>query len=91
MRWTDGRRNQPARCVRPSRLNPYEESYYFGLARDLLKHNSAPEAIEVLEEGKKVFARSAQIDLTLGVAYYSMRRFSDAVDAFLRVAASIRE
>jgi Flp pilus assembly protein TadD len=30
-------------------------------------------------------ARSAQIELTLGVACYSMRRFSDAVDAFLRV------
>jgi tetratricopeptide (TPR) repeat protein len=79
----------PAESVREMRaaikLNPYEESYYFELARDLLKHNSAQEAIQVLEDGKKDFARSAQIELTLGVAYYSMRRFSDAVDAFLRV------
>ncbi|HXA03458.1 MAG TPA: tetratricopeptide repeat protein, partial [Bryobacteraceae bacterium] len=52
---------------------------------DLLKHNSPHEAIQVLEDGKKVFAGSAQIELTLGVAYYSMRRFPDAVDAFLRV------
>jgi tetratricopeptide (TPR) repeat protein len=82
----DGRAAESAREMRAAiQLNPYEESYYFELARDLLKHNSAPEAIEVLEEGKKVFARSAQIELTLGVAYYSMRRFSDAVDAFLRV------
>ena len=82
----DGR---PAESVREMRaaiqLNPYEESYYFELARDLLKHNSAQEAIQVLEDGKKVFARSAQIELTLGVAYYSMRRFPDAVEAFLRV------
>lgn len=82
----DGRAAESAREMRAAiQLNPYEESYYFELARELLKHNSAPEAIEVLEEGKKVFARSAQIELTLGVAYYSMRRFSDAVDAFLRV------
>jgi tetratricopeptide (TPR) repeat protein len=80
---------QPVESVREMRaaikLNPYEESYYFELARDLLKHNGSQEAIQVLEDGKKDFARSAQIELTLGVAYYSMRRFSDAVDAFLRV------
>jgi len=80
---------QPVESVREMRaaiqLNPYEESYYFELARDLLKHNRAQEAIQVLEDGKKVFARSEQIELTLGVAYYSMRRFPDAVEAFLRV------
>jgi len=80
---------QPVESIREMRAaiqqNPYEESYYFELARDLLKHNSPQEAIQVLEDGKKVFARSAQIELTLGVAYYSMRRFSDAVDAFLLV------
>jgi len=80
---------QPVESKREMRaaiqLNPYEESYYFEPARDLLKHNSPQEAIQVLEDGKKVFARSAQIELTLGVAYYSMRRFSDAVDAFLHV------
>jgi len=84
-----GMDGQPAESVREMRaaiqLNPYEESYYFELARDLLKHNSPHEAIQVLEDGKKVFAGSAQIELTLGVAYYSMRRFPDAVDAFLRV------
>ena len=82
----DGQPTESVREMRAAiRLNPYEESYYFELARDLLKHNSSQEAIQVLEDGKKVFARSAQIELTLGVAYYSMRRFSDAVDAFLRV------
>jgi tetratricopeptide (TPR) repeat protein len=66
------------------KLNPYEESYYFELGRALLAHNNAAEAIHVLEGAKKIFARSAQIELTLGVAYYSMRRFAGAVDAFLR-------
>lgn len=79
--------SQPAEAVREMReaikLNPYEESYYFDLARDLLDHNQPRDAIRLLEDGQKVFARSAQLELTLGVAYYAMRRFSDAVDAFL--------
>jgi len=82
---------QPADAFREMRqaikLNPYEESYRSELARSLLEHNNAPEAIQVLEEAKTVFERSAQIELTLGVAYYSMRRFPDAVDAFLRTIA----
>lgn len=68
------------------KLNPYDESYTFDLARDLLEHNQLQDAIHLLEGSRKTFARSAQLELTLGVAYYGMRRFSDAVDAFLRVA-----
>jgi tetratricopeptide (TPR) repeat protein len=67
------------------RLNPYDESYVFDLARYLLRHNQLQDAIQLLEDSRKIFARSAQLELTLGVAYYGMRRFPDAVDAFLRV------
>jgi len=66
------------------RLNPYDESYTFELARNLLEHNHLPEAIQTLENSRKIFARSAQLELSLGVAYYGMRRFPDAVEAFLR-------
>jgi tetratricopeptide (TPR) repeat protein len=66
------------------KLNPYEESYYFDLGREMLQHKNAKDAIEVLEAGKKVFAKSAQLELALGVAYYGARRFSDAADSFLR-------
>jgi tetratricopeptide (TPR) repeat protein len=66
------------------KLNAYEESYYFELARLYLRHQNAEAAVETLQEGRKIFARSAQLELALGVAYYGLRRFSDAADCFLR-------
>jgi tetratricopeptide (TPR) repeat protein len=82
----DGRHAEAVREMREAvRLNPYEESYIFDLARNLLEHNQLQDATQLLEGSRKIFARSPQLELTLGVAYYGMRRFSDAVDAFLRV------
>ncbi len=66
------------------RLNPYEEEYYFDLAQLLMAHHNFDAAIRVLEASKRVIARSEQLELALGVAYYGQRRFQDAVDAFLR-------
>jgi len=66
------------------KLNAYEESYYFGLAQLYLRHQDAEAAAETLQEGRKIFARSPQLELALGVAYYGLRRFSDAADCFLR-------
>ena len=66
------------------RLNPYEESYYFDLGQLLLEHQNFDAAIQTLEAGRKVFDKSAQIELALGVAYYGQRRFPDAVNSFLR-------
>jgi tetratricopeptide (TPR) repeat protein len=81
----DGRPDEAFREMREAiRLNPYDESAYFELGRDLLAHNRMQDTIQVLDDGKKVFAKSAQLELTLGVAYYGMRRFPDAVNAFLR-------
>jgi tetratricopeptide (TPR) repeat protein len=67
--------------------NPYEESYYFDLADVLLRHQNFDAAIRVLESSREVFAKSPQLELALGVAYYGQRRFSDAVDSFLRTIA----
>lgn len=79
---------QPAKAIpelqAALKLNPYEESYYFDLGRELLRHKNAKDAIEVLEGGRKVFAKSPQLELALGVAYYGARRFSEAADSFLR-------
>jgi tetratricopeptide (TPR) repeat protein len=66
------------------KLNAYEETYYFELARLYLRHQNAEAAVGTLEEGRRIFARSAQLELALGVAYYGLRRFSDAADCFLR-------
>jgi len=66
------------------KLNAYEESYYFGLGRLYLRHQNAEAAVQILQKGRKVFARSPQLELALGVAYYGLRRFTDAADCFLR-------
>ena len=66
-------------------MNRYEEAYYFDLAQVLLIHQSFEPAIALLEGSRKFFAKNAQLELALGVAYYGQRRFSQAVDSFLRV------
>jgi protein O-GlcNAc transferase len=66
------------------KLNAYDESYYFRLARLYLLHQNAEAAVETLQAGRKIFARSPQLELALGVAYYGLRRFPDAADCFLR-------
>jgi tetratricopeptide (TPR) repeat protein len=79
---------QPAKAAeqmrRAASLNPYEEDYYFQAARQYTAAGNAPAAIEVIEAGKKVFARSPQLELMLGVAYYAIQQYQQAVDAFLR-------
>lgn len=67
------------------KLNPRDEEAQFRLAQSYLLQQDFPGAIAVLENAKKTFRASAQIELALGVAYYGQRRFTDAVDRFLRV------
>ncbi len=66
------------------KLNAYEESYYFDLGRFYLRHNNPAAAVQIFQDGRKIFARSAQLELALGVADYGLRRFADAADCFLR-------
>ena len=79
---------QPAKAAeqmrRAASLNPYEEDYCFQAARQYTAAGNAPAAIQVIEAGKKVFARSPQLELMLGVAYYAIQQYQQAVDAFLR-------
>jgi tetratricopeptide (TPR) repeat protein len=73
------------------RLGPYEESYRFDLAQALLGHEEFGQAADALEDARKVFNRSAQIELALGVAYYGERRFPEAVNSFLRTIELVPE
>jgi tetratricopeptide (TPR) repeat protein len=57
---------------------------YFAAARPLLDQQKFAEAVVILKEGAARFAKSAQLELALGVAYYGLRRFDEAADAFLR-------
>jgi tetratricopeptide (TPR) repeat protein len=66
------------------RRNPFEESYYFELAQLDLKLEKFAAALETLDAGRKKFDKSAQLELATGVAYYGLRRFPEAIDAFLR-------
>jgi tetratricopeptide (TPR) repeat protein len=68
------------------KLNSREESYYFDLGYVLLLHQNFDVAIRLLEPATKIFEKSAQLMLTLGIAYYGQRKFPEAVDAFLRTA-----
>ena len=64
--------------------NRFEERYYFDLADLYLKRQQFSAALEALEPGRRIFSRSAQLELAAGVAYYGLRRFPEAIDAFLR-------
>jgi Flp pilus assembly protein TadD len=65
------------------RLNRFEEDYYFRAARAYMMAGNAPATVQVVEAGKKIFARSAQLELMLGIAYYALERYSEAIDTFL--------
>ena len=63
-------------------LAPYEEASYFDLGETLLRQQKFEDAVKVLEAGRRTLDKSAQIELALGVAYYGLRRFTDATTSF---------
>lgn len=67
------------------KLDPYGEGPIFRFAQAYLKRMDFAGAVATLEEGRSTFDKSAQLELALGVAYYGQRRFTDALDRFLRV------
>jgi tetratricopeptide (TPR) repeat protein len=69
------------------RLNRYEEAYHIDLAQALLQAARFGDAIQSVEESRRVFARSPRLELAIGAAYYGLRRYEDAAGAFLRVTA----
>lgn len=64
---------------------PYDETAHAELGQLLLRLGKFTEAATFLEQAQRKFDRSAAIELALGVAYYSQRRFVDAGARFLRV------
>lgn len=75
-------------------LNPYEETYYFEAARESLIDGNPKAAIGTVQAGKKVFAKSPQLELVLGIADYALEEYTGAVDAFLnaiRMDATIEQ
>ena len=66
------------------RLSPYDEDTHFRLAQMFMLQQVFPKAVEALLNSRQIFDKSAQIELALGVSYYGLRRFPEAVDQFLK-------
>ena len=66
------------------KLSPYDEDTHFRLAQMFMLHQDFPKAVEVLQNARRIFDKSAQIELALGVCYYGLRQFPEAVDQFLK-------
>jgi tetratricopeptide (TPR) repeat protein len=67
------------------RTQPYSEEAHAELGKLCLRMGRFADASRFLEEARTSFDKSPQIELALGVAYYSLRRFDDAAARFLRV------
>jgi len=64
-------------------LNPYQEDYYVEAARESLMDQNPVAAMNIVAAGKKVFAKSPRLELLLGIAYYTLEDYTQAVDTFL--------
>ncbi len=63
--------------------DPVNEAFCFDYSQALLQRQDYQTAAKVLEKGLAAHPKSAQLELTLGVARYGERRFDDAIAAFL--------
>jgi tetratricopeptide (TPR) repeat protein len=90
-----GRSGDPEKAVEELRsairLQPDNEGFHFDLGQFLLKSGDFAAATVAMEDAKRRFPRSAQIELALGVAYYCTVRYDDAVQAFLRTVELARD
>lgn len=68
---------------RAARLDPSEKNV-FDLGTDLLKHRGFEPALKTFEFGTGRYPASARLRVGLGIAYYSLGRYDDAVEALCR-------
>ena len=74
-----GRKEWPAACAEfetAIQLSPYSEEPRFLLAQAYLLRQDFAHAAAVLEDARKVFDKSPQIELALGVTYYGQRNLT---------------
>jgi len=64
---------------------PSEENI-FDWGSELLLHRTLEPAIEVFQKGAERFPNSARMAIGLGMAYYSLGKYDDAVKSLLRAA-----
>lgn len=68
------------------RLKPYDEELRYNLAYLSLRRQDFDQALKVLDEAGTIFDKSPRIELGRGTALYGLRRFDEAVAAFLKAA-----
>jgi tetratricopeptide (TPR) repeat protein len=68
------------------RLKPYDEELRYSLAYLSLRRQEFDQALKILDEAGRIFDKSPNIELGRGTALYGMRRFDEAVEAFLKAA-----
>lgn len=64
-----------------------DEEAHFRLAQMYMLRRDYPHAVEVLANARQMFGKSPQVELALGVCYYGLQRYGDAVDEFLKAIA----
>jgi tetratricopeptide (TPR) repeat protein len=80
----EGRVNEAAREYETAaRMDPSEKNV-FDLGSDLLKHNAFSPALKVFEFGAGRYKASARIRVGLGIAYYSVGRYDEAVQTLCK-------
>ena len=62
------------------------EGHIFDWGSELLLHRTLEPAIEVFEQGAKLYPDSPRMAIGLGMALYSLGRYDDAVKSLLRAA-----
>lgn len=67
-------------------LKPYDEDGHYNLAYLFLKAHRYEQALEAFADAERIFDKSARIQLGIGTAEYALRKFDDALDAYLRAA-----
>lgn len=81
--------NQPQAALREFRRavesDPKVEAFVFDLGQMQLRGGDFSGAFATFAEGRRRFPASAQLELAYGVAAYGQRRFTEAIDSFLRV------
>ena len=65
------------------RLEPGNETYWFALAYELLKHRTHDGAATTLQAALQRFPTSFRLHLALGITYFARRQYGQAVTSFL--------
>ena len=69
------------------RLAPGQEQYRVALAYDLIRHQDFRAAVELLQQSKPLFPRSAKLRTLLGIAQYSNGDTDEAVPSLIDAIA----